>query len=187
MKCPVCELEQVAAESCAQCGTTLVIPPPSEVLAVPMAELEGTRFAGDLSATMPVELVPGLEATRMESPPIPPVPEGLGIELDSGRADAVGEIAADRFPELEPTRAEDRDARTTVSLESVTCRYCRKAGKPGRFCEGCGMKLPKIEAAGAEQRGGGEVVRGRCPGCGAISARGAPCTDCGVLVPGGES
>jgi hypothetical protein len=183
--CPVCEQQQQPAQSCSVCGTPLSKGPAAASLpsAAPLEGLESTAYgetlAGESDAT---PLMPGLEVTRFESSPIAPVPEGLGIEVDLGRADRVGELPAGGMAELEPSRMEDKDPRTVLPAQGLVCRYCRRQGAPGSFCEGCGMKLPRLsgESRAVEQEWG------RCPSCGARTVRGAPCSDCGVAVPGAE-
>ena len=179
--CPVCEHLQSVTESCAHCGALLQRQRAKETVSVaPMPDLETTAWKSEAS-TQP-DVMPGFEPTRMESPPIPPVPEGLGIEVDLGRAGAVGEVPVGGLPELELYRPMDGDPKTVVPQGEISCRYCRRMGAQGTFCEGCGMKLPSIaKVIGLRET---EIEKARCSACGARSARGAPCTDCGVLVPG---
>lgn len=114
--------------------------------------------------------------------------------------EAVGDVAAEILPEIEPTahgsvgevtvepmidltvdRAVDTEPRTPLAQGSVSCRYCHHVQPAQLLCERCGMSLPRlagtVAAPGPVTRPPGEMTR--CRACGAPAKVGQRCGDCG--------
>lgn len=174
--CPVCENQQPTGDECQVCGH---------------------RLRGPGVAPLPVEPLPGLEATALGSAEPPPAAPMLELEPTRHRP-AAGD--APLVPELEPTRAAPVQVRpeTVPGLEpteaealpgdaptlrpaTLTCRYCRTENPPSEvICGRCGMRLSRWEGPAAP--GSLEALAPtRCPACGTLNA-GEICTGCGGLV-----
>jgi hypothetical protein len=172
--CPVCEHQQAAGDECQRCGRKLtgpgVVPLPVE----PLPGLEATRL-GD-GGGVAVAPIPDLELTHHRPAAAEAAP---ALELEPTRAAPV-RVSAEVVPDLEPARAEtipgDGPTRRPAIL---VCRYCRTENPPGETsCLRCGMRLPPWEAPAPVADA---AAPARCPACGTLNA-GEICTGCGGLV-----
>src|SRR5512139_2358337 len=143
--CPVCEHQQSAGDECQVCGRKLtgpgVVPLPVE----PLPGLEATALEG--AEEVAAAPIPDLELTHHG----PAVAEAAPpLELEPTRAAPV-RVSAEVVPDLEPTQAEtipgDGPTRRPATL---VCRYCRTENPPGETsCARCGMRLPAWEGPAA--------------------------------------
>ena len=118
----------------------------------------GRPFAGRPAVVTPVEVVEGLEPTRME-----PV-EGV----------------AEAVEDLLPTALEGLPVPDAARAGALACRYCGEPAGPGLFCERCGMRLPRLSAGGeAPPVGDGEGLVPRCRNC-SVPVPGSSCPSCGA-------
>ena len=175
--CPVCEHQQPPAAECAVCGRLLAARPAVDATPQRMPELEGTRYPRVPVA--PASL-PELESTRLPAAaaaPAAPLPD-----LEPSRA-GVGDVSVAPMPEMDTGRFVDASERTPPPTGALTCRYCRNVQATGLFCDRCGMRLPRYQAAAPVA---GNVRAEDAPmvphACGAITRAGMPCGSCGVFV-----
>jgi len=176
--CPVCEAP-VTLLLCDVCGHAFAQPPapqqavqqledldvlPAPVGAVPLmpvADLEPTRFA---PAAAPSDDWSEEEWERTSVGKLPDVGAGGLVELETGR---------------EPPALE----RTTPTLSSVTCRYCRNVQQSGLLCERCGMRLPwsaRAATAASPPLDPDQLIR--CSHCGERTYQRERCSSCGGLL-----
>ena len=179
--CPVCETPiPPAALECATCGHIFHHAAVDASIA-PLAELEPTS-AKDLD--VPVEATPGLEATAFEGVPNPAAEVIADLETTATGAVQVG---FDATPDLEPTRISEDDLPTAVPTV-IRCRYCGTEGQAqGLFCDRCGMRLPRLGDAVAEEEGDAPVPEGtKCRVCSGRMFAAGRCTECGARQPSAE-
>jgi ribosomal protein L40E len=172
--CPVCEAPfDARALECKTCGH-IFQPAAVEASIVPLADLEITRMP---AAQVVAEETPDLEQTRFQAVDVRPEAAIEGLE-----ATAVGsvEVGLDLTPDLEPTRLAEEELPSALPSQ-VRCRYCGSTGqKEGLFCDGCGMRLPRLVA---ERPGEVTTAAVVCTSCGGESFAGGMCLRCGARQP----
>jgi hypothetical protein len=179
--CPVCEAPAVA-RVCEVCGHAfaaatvadvevlqledLDVPPTAEreAGAVPLADLEPTRFAPAAIAA-----------------------DWSEVELERTSIGQVADVAAGGLPELDRGRDEMPSEPTAQAPSSVTCRYCRHVQASGLLCDGCGMRLPWSRTATPAP----EVLLDvdalvRCQRCGERTYQRERCSSCGGVLASPE-
>lgn len=174
--CPVCEHQQAQGAVCDNCGKQLVAVPAPPAFAAPMPELELTSLPGGNPA-IPVQPIPDLELTRQRTGPdlpVQPVPE-----LERHQAPAIRGMQVERMADIDLGRAQDDGVRTAAPVGAVTCRYCRNVQAAGLFCDHCGMRLPKVQAAKPQASAPSDTSLVIC-GCGAKAIIGRRCGSCGA-------
>jgi hypothetical protein len=177
LTCPVCDHAQPAGDECALCGHRLTGPGAEPAAVEPLADLEPTLQAPVQATADPV---PGLEPTRLEGVPgaVGPVDGGPAAWAEPTRAGPVEAGSPEPVPGIERHRAEPvpDEGGSLDPLAPVVCRYCRATAMPGdKFCQRCGMRLPRFEPVRLAAQERGDLV---CPDCGSLGP-GPRCRRCG--------
>jgi hypothetical protein len=165
--CPLCESTQLLGDACDVCGRP---------------------FPAGEAVRVPIQPLPGLEATRHDAAWGDPSVERLADLVPTAERDRGSAAPGERIEGFSPTAAEPvtvevtplevervgEEALLEVALDSasthVTCRYCRTPATAGeRLCAVCGMRLPLVRASRAV--GTDEAV---------------PCRDCGIPMMGSQ-
>lgn len=171
--CPVCEHVQDRGDECEVCGRRLTGPGATPL---PVAPLEGLEPTLAEAVTAPAERLDGLEPT-LHAPGEDAPPEDAAAWIEGTRTGAVGAVALEPVPDLEPTLAAPVRDGLPAPDAPPTCRYCRTpAARGDRFCGRCGMRLPRLDAVKLAAEIRGELV---CPDCGSFGA-GPRCRRCGA-------
>lgn len=186
--CPVCEHAQSAGSECEVCGKAFSRAVARELPVERVPGLEATRLedpSTGASASAPVMRLPDLEGTQLTSgpdlPPAPPVPELEPTTLQAVAAN----VPVQRLPDVElhreETPASDRTA-PPVPGAPVVCRYCRNVQAVGNLCDRCGMRLSRYMGPSDNAGAAGAVFL-------AASAKGGDgpvvLHACGVRTPSG--
>lgn len=168
-RCALCDSTQASGESCDVCGRPF---PAAEAVPVPVEPLPGLEATlYEPAADVSWERLADLEPTAV---PAAGVPEVGTVEGFSPTAE--GPVEVDVAP-LEVERVgEDAPLDPPEAPAAPACRYCRTPSAPGqRLCAVCGMRLPLVRSPVGEA--GAEVAP--CRDCG-IPFAGARCPACGA-------
>ncbi|MGZ3459004.1 MAG: hypothetical protein ACXU86_10935, partial [Archangium sp.] len=146
--CPMCEHQQAEGIECEVCGKKLTAAAPVVVAVALLPELEQTQLAGG-RAPVPVAAISDLELTAQ--PPVRGVAVQPVPELDTGRSAAAGNVLVEPMQDMDTGRELSDGQRTAVPTGPAVCRYCRNVQESGAVCDRCGMRLPKLRLARAEE------------------------------------
>lgn len=175
--CPVCETPHApGALDCDTCGHIFHM----AAVEASVVPLEGFEPTLEASVAVTASLDPDLEPTAQA--PVAAVPTEIVEGFEATIGPSAPELAGEDTPGLEPTRATDEDLPSALPSQ-IRCRYCGSEGqKEGRFCDTCGMRLPRLADDGGGPAGDGilEVI---CQSCGSRLFADRRCLGCGVLRP----
>jgi hypothetical protein len=175
--CPVCEAPAVA-RVCEVCGHAFAAATVADVEVFQLEDLDVEPSAGRETSAVPLA---DLEPTRF-APAVVPA-DWSEVEFERTSIGQVADVEAGGLPEMDRGRDETPPEPTAPAPSSVTCRYCRHVQASGLLCEGCGMRLPwgrRVAPSSAALLDVDALVR--CQRCGERTYQRERCSSCGGVL-----